>query len=86
MTLSAKQLEWIVGEVIRRLRAEPTLAAGNGSAAAGGALALNDRLVTLTTLRGRLDGVRSVRVPSGAVVTPAVRDELKQRGIELMRS
>lgn len=48
-------------------------------------LFLPHRLVTLEQLRGRLDQVRTVEVPRGTVVTPAVKDELRQRGIQLRR-
>jgi len=41
------------------------------------------RVVTLSELEGRLSGVRRVVVPAGAVVTPAVRDELLRRGVDL---
>lgn len=46
-------------------------------------LVLGERLVTLETLRNRLKGVTSVQVSSKAIVTPAVRDELKDRNISL---
>jgi len=80
MTLSPEQLEWIVQEVIRRLRSpdgNPPLAASE--------LRLTDRVVTLATLKDRLMSVRRVIVPSRTIVTPAARDELKERQIELVR-
>lgn len=79
MNISDQQLEWIVQEVIRRLRAL------EGQPPAGGELRLTERLVTLSTIRGRLPNIRRVIVPSRAIVTHAVRDELKQRQIELVR-
>jgi hypothetical protein len=42
-----------------------------------------ERLVTLATLEGRLNGAKVVAVRRGAVITPAVRDELKSRNIRL---
>lgn len=48
-------------------------------------LAVGERVVTLATLAGRLDGVQRVRVSPGSLVTPAVRDELRKRQIELVR-
>jgi hypothetical protein len=44
---------------------------------------IGDRVVTLASLDGRLNGARVLRVARGAVVTPAVRDELKTRNIRL---
>jgi len=79
MTVTPEQLEWIVQEVIRRLRA------ADGNPPAAGDLRLTDHVVTLTALKDRLTSVRRVVVPAKAVVTPAVRDELKSRQIELVR-
>ena len=80
MTVTQEQLEWIVAEVIRRLGAERVVDQN-----ADATLSIDDDLVTLATLDGRTNGVRSVRVSRRAVVTPAVRDDLKQNGIELVR-
>lgn len=80
MTVTQEQLEWIVAEVIRRLSAERIAVSVND-----GPLAIEENLVTLATLEGRIHGVRSVHVARRAVVTPAVRDELKKNGIELVR-
>jgi len=82
-----EQVEWIVVEVVRRLR---LLEAGNervaglevGSPTAE--LVLKERLVTLRLLEGRLTGIKRVMVPPRAVVTPAVKDELKARKIQLV--
>ena len=49
------------------------------------ALQLCDRVVTLALLEGRLDGVKRVLIPVGSLVTPAVRDELRKRQVELVR-
>ena len=86
MTVTPEQLEWIVQEVIRRLKA----AAGDGRVAVGerssttADLRLTDKVITLRSLEGRLDGVSRLVVSPRAVVTPAVKDELKQRKIELV--
>ena len=48
-------------------------------------LQLRDRVVTLALLEGRLDGIKQVLVPVSSLVTPAVRDELRKRQIELVR-
>lgn len=47
------------------------------------ALSLNEPVVTLELLRGKLDGVQTIRVPNRAIVTPAVVDELRDRKITL---
>ena len=47
---------------------------------------LTDKLITTATLEFRLQGVSRVTVPARAVVTPAARDLLKERSIELVRS
>jgi hypothetical protein len=83
MTFSEQQVEWIVVEVLRRLGV--AVAEHNAVAVAGGSdLRLTDRVITLRSIEGRLAGVRRVVVPSRAVITPAVKDELKQRKIELI--
>jgi hypothetical protein len=50
-----------------------------------GELVFSNRLVTMAEIAGRLDGIRRVTVDPRAVVTPAVRDLLRQRNIELSR-
>ena len=94
MSLSQPEIERIVREVVRRLQAAgraPDLAAARAADArasddAGQRLDLAERLVTGELLRKRLDGVSRVFVRPDAVVTPLVHDELKQRGIELVRN
>ncbi|MGB7324623.1 MAG: hypothetical protein WBD31_07115, partial [Rubripirellula sp.] len=44
-------------------------------------LSLDSRLVTLEHLRGRLQGIAVLEVVKRAIVTPAVIDSLKDRGI-----
>lgn len=52
-----------------------------------GELRLDVKLVTVETLKGKLsESVTVLCVPTKAVVTPAVKDELKQRGVELRRT
>lgn len=85
--------QWIVAEVLRRLQALPTgrrnAANANAGEGDGGdktaVLELTEPVVALATLRGRLQGIESVRVSDRAVVTPAVRDELRAREIALVR-
>ena len=80
MSITPEQLEWIVQEVVRRLRQE-----GSSAPPAAGELRLSERIVTLASLKDRIGNVRRVVVSAKAVVTPAVRDELNQRQIELVR-
>ena len=99
MRLDPDQLEWIVREVVRRLREEafglPAArmgAAGNGKSVgstpphADAHITLTQALITTSTLEHKLDGVARVSIPPRAVVTPAARDLLKARNIELARS
>ena len=46
-------------------------------------LTLRDRVVTLASLEGRTSAIRRVAVPRGAIVTPAVRDFLREKGLSL---
>jgi hypothetical protein len=45
----------------------------------------DDRLLTLATLEGKLDGLRRLVVHRKAIVTPSLKEELSRRGIELDR-
>ncbi|NLX99427.1 MAG: hypothetical protein GXY83_25100 [Rhodopirellula sp.] len=50
-----------------------------------GELAISSRLVTLAELDGKLgNGIRRLLVPPRAIVTPAVRDELRGKNVELV--
>ena len=88
MTYSEEQVEWIVSEVLRRLgvAAAASRVAGDerSSSPARQELTITDRVVTMRSLEGRLAGVNRLVVASRAVITPAVKDELKQRQIELV--
>lgn len=53
--------------------------------ASGAELVLTERVISQRLVAGRLEGVARVVVRPRAVVTPLVRDELKRRGIELVR-
>jgi len=80
MTYSEEQIEWIVVEVLRRLgvaideRDSPSLSD----------LKITERVVTMRSIEGRLAEVKRLVVASRAVVTPAAKDELKARKIELV--
>ena len=78
--VSEADIERIVQEVIRRLTATGAQVGG-----ASAELEIHDRVVTLATLDGQLDGVRQLVVRPKTVITPSVRDELTDRNIKLIR-
>ena len=86
MTFTEEQIEWIVAEVLRRLRVAVGRDADHGSSASvsDADLRIEERLITMLTIETRLTGLKRVVVPQKAVVTPAVKDELKARKIELV--
>ena len=85
MTFTEEQVEWIVVEVIRRLRLTGAIGDERGSSPVG-ELRIAERIVTMRSVEGRLNGVTRIVVKQRAVITPAVRDELKQRRIELIEA
>ena len=85
MELTADQLEWIVREVVRRLRATGVGVVAESGSAAAGELTLADRVITARQLDDRLTGIARLRIAKTAVVTPSARDLLSDRGIELLR-
>lgn len=99
MQLSHHEIENIVRTVIDRLRhvsisdatasaVSPKPAAelvAHEPAIATNTLRLEGQVVSLDSVRGKLHDIRVVEVPSKAVVTPALADELRQRKIQLLR-
>ena len=88
MTFTEHQVEWIVTEVIRRLgllEQDKIVTVGTAAPGAATELAMKDNVITLRSLEGKLAGVARLVIPPRAVVTPAVRDELNQRNIKLVR-
>ena len=81
MTFTEEQVAAIVVEVIRRLG----LIDNNPKRQRGSDLTLAEKVVTTRTIENRLTGVTRLLVQTKAVITPAARDELKQRNIELVR-
>jgi hypothetical protein len=80
MTLTQEQIDWIVAEVIRRLAAAGVAAKPPSDTA----LYVTERVITLRTIEKQLSGVKRVVVQRRAVVTPAVKDELRAKKIELV--
>lgn len=94
MNLTPEQIERVIAEVVRRLTATAASKVSalseraNSSPAVSPSsttLQVTERLVTMATLDGRLATATQLIVPSRAIVTPQVRDELKKRKIELVR-
>lgn len=88
MAESPIDIDRIVREVIGQLG----LAPGAGAPAAADPstpprsendLVISCRVVTLAEVQGRLEAVRRLVVPPQAVITPAVRDELRRRNVSL---
>jgi hypothetical protein len=76
--------ERVVQEVIRRLVAQGMTIQRPETVVTD--LTLDQRVVTLNLLEGRLNGIRRLIVKRRTIVTPAVKDELRTRGIELQRT
>ena len=86
--LDAGEIDQIVREVFMQLNEQPKGSATAAKtepkpAAATAELALAGRLVTLADLDGRLQGIKQLVVPRGAVLTPAVRDRLRDARIAI---
>jgi hypothetical protein len=83
MTFTEEQVAAIVVEVIRRLGLIDTNPKRQRGSAAE--LTLTETLITTSTIENRLTGVTRLLVQPRAIVTPAVKDELKKHKIELVR-
>jgi ribose 5-phosphate isomerase RpiB len=98
--IAAGEIERIVREVLAEMSAPPLaasqtpapalaispLAASQNEAPLEGDLLVTCRLVTMAAVAERLASARRLVVPPGAVVTPAVRDELQRRRVPLVRA
>jgi ribose 5-phosphate isomerase RpiB len=92
----AIDIDQIVREVLKRLRALSTGVSEPGAPPAksqesaavtsvSSTLTFSGRLVTLAALEGRLIGLKQLVVGPKTIVTPAVKDELKKRGITIVQ-
>lgn len=89
MNASAEDIQRIVDEVVRRLcnsvsdgsDVEPTTVSAPIHNDRGGDVRLNERVISLDSLDERIQGVDRIVLSARAVITPAARDELRQRGI-----
>lgn len=85
MTFTEEQVAAIVVEVIRRLELIDTNPKRQRGSADSADLTLTEKVITTRTIENRLTGVSRLLVQPRAVVTPAVKDELKKHQIELVR-
>lgn len=89
MQVTSVDIEQIIRVVMERLATAGDLADGLTKIAAPtiptSDLVLHERLITLGQIESQLEGKRRVRVSPRAVVTPAVRDLLRHKKIELLR-
>jgi hypothetical protein len=90
--LDPDQLEWIVREVVRRLReGSSTSVLSTASAPAplpspDAHITLPQPLITTATLEHKLAGVTQITITKRAVITPSARDLLKENNIVLTRN
>lgn len=59
---------------------------GGTQAAATSTLEIREQVIAMRTIEGRLKGIQTLKVRPSAVVTPAVRDELRERKIQLEKT
>lgn len=94
MSAETQELEAIVRAVIERLLITSTPVPDNHASVTKSdssappedkAIGLSDRVITLTSLEHFSNDTRRVIVRPNAVITPAARDELARRGIEVVR-
>lgn len=83
-------IDAIVREVLASLGGEPSATyvtkspvAESPAKESPGAARVDDKVITLAAIEGLPSGTQRVVVRRGAIVTPAVRDELSRKGIEL---
>ncbi len=86
LTASTEDIERIVREVMAQLGAAPKGVAAPEIAVREGDLFVDSRVVTLESIAGRLTGAKQLTVLPGALVTPSVRDELRRKGVALVRN
>lgn len=88
--LDLQWIERVVREVVRRLTASNSQATTNRDAkgsptqiAEAGEWKLNQRVISLESITGKLEDINVLRLPAKAVVTPAARDELRSRNVAI---
>ena len=93
MELSTQDIERIVSEVVRRLRQEGVTVQSQedneAECTAEGitrTCTLNEHVISMDSIYGKLENVQQLIVGPRAVVTPAVVDALRERKITLERT
>lgn len=85
--VDSQLIERIVREVASRLRNANAPLAQNGNSNEtenqAGTLSLGEKVISVATLTGKLDNVSHLRLQPKAVLTPAARDELRDKGVEI---
>ncbi|MBX9789516.1 MAG: hypothetical protein K2Y37_11425 [Pirellulales bacterium] len=80
----ARLVERIVREVLARLAAAEK-ATAKSEPASGSAMGLVGRVISLADLKQLTDETRELQVATEALITPAAKDELRERGIQVVR-
>jgi hypothetical protein len=83
MMPSNLDIQRIVQEVMRRLDDTETT---NRTTVASSCLVWPHKVVSAQALEHRLDGVRELVVATAAIITPAANDELRCRGVTVVRA
>ena len=82
-------IESIVREVLRRLQCVgnqnpiATAASNSNGHHDSHSFACDDKVIAMETLRGKLENIKTLRVKPKTIITPAARDELRDRKIEI---
>ena len=84
MNHTTRDIDWIVKEVVRRLTNLQTATESHTDVAAE-ATSLRRRVITVESLPDRRSSAKRIVIPSTAIVTPAAKDEIRDRGLELVR-
>lgn len=87
MNITADEIERIIREVLSRLAAASTgsASADAPAAAPSSELVLSEKLVTVRDIERRLQGITKLSVGPRTIVTPAVRDLLRDKKIDFVR-
>ncbi len=89
MNLSPTEIESIVRQVVTTYLAGGAITSGasgrSNSASDDGVLILADRVISTNSLQGALAGKKTLRVSEQAIVTPAVKDLCREKGIAIVR-
>jgi hypothetical protein len=81
----AALVERIVREVLARLTATEKTPAKLETTAATTAIGLVGRVISLADVKRLPADAREVQVSTGALITPAAKDELRERGVQIVR-